>query len=199
MSQSINLFNPHLLPPRPLLTFRKLLWTALLVMGLGTIGFGFLYVQESRMELNLDSAKAQLSAKKGLLEARRQAQAPNNAFEKLLMEAKAELDRQKRLDAIINNARLGDRQGYSRYLTAIARRSLSGVWLTGIDIRAQNDGLTLIGEALSPKFVPEYIGSLESETVLQGKQFSTLEVKASTYKGYDIVKFNLHSSIEDSK
>ncbi|MDE3208943.1 MAG: PilN domain-containing protein [Pseudomonadota bacterium] len=199
MSQSVNLYNSQLLPPPPLLTLGRVGWITVLIVVLGVIGFVYLALQQHHLDARLKIERRQLLEKQNLLAMREQALSPEKAIKKELAEARLQLSRQKRLDAIIHDARLGDRRGYSRYLLAIANRSLPGVWLTRIDIEAENNGLDLEGYALNARLVPEYIDSLKSEKALQGKKFSTLEVSADTYHHKPVVEFRLHSTLKGTK
>jgi hypothetical protein len=61
-------------------------------------------------------------------------------------------------------------------MRAFARQSLDGVWLTGFEIDAGGRELALSGRALGAELVPRYLERLNHESLLQGRQFSSLKV-----------------------
>jgi hypothetical protein len=69
----------------------------------------------------------------------------------------------------------GNAEGFSAYLAALARRTTSGVWLTGIDIGGE---LVIKGRALDGERVPAYIGLLNREEAFAGRSVSQLSLSA---------------------
>jgi hypothetical protein len=69
----------------------------------------------------------------------------------------------------------GNADGFSAYLAALARRTTSGVWLTGIDIGGD---LVIKGRALDGERVPAYIRLLNREEAFAGRTVSQLSVSA---------------------
>jgi len=65
-------------------------------------------------------------------------------------------------------------QGFSRYFSALARQSISDVWLTTIYINGQTNNLQLQGSTYIPEKVPVFIQKLHNEPVFQGKHFKKL-------------------------
>lgn len=62
--------------------------------------------------------------------------------------------------------------GFSEYMRAFARRSVTGLWLTGFDIAGGE--LTLQGRTLSADLVARYLQQLNQEQAMQGRQFAAL-------------------------
>lgn len=65
-------------------------------------------------------------------------------------------------------------QGFSRYFSALARQSISDVWLTTIFINAQTNNLQLQGSTYIAEKIPVFIQKLHNESVFQGKHFEKL-------------------------
>lgn len=64
-----------------------------------------------------------------------------------------------------------DRQGYSVYLTALARQSVAGVRLTDIEIPGAGRELVLRGRTTQEAMVLRYLQRLSTEQVLAGIEF----------------------------
>ncbi|HYL88136.1 MAG TPA: PilN domain-containing protein [Burkholderiales bacterium] len=69
---------------------------------------------------------------------------------------------------------------YVQALRALASQRLDGVWLTSIALSGDTGELSLIGKALRPELVPEYIDRLTREPALRGRQFATLSIERET-------------------
>ena len=65
-------------------------------------------------------------------------------------------------------------QGFSRYFSALARQSISDVWLTTIYINGQTNNLKLQGSTYIAEKIPVFIQKLHNEPVFQGKHFEQL-------------------------
>ena len=74
--------------------------------------------------------------------------------------------------------------GYSRYLIALARQRLPGMWFDSIHIKGAGHGLELQGQTRSARLLPEYLQDLSKEKLLAGTQFGKLHLKqADSGKG----------------
>jgi hypothetical protein len=92
---------------------------------------------------------------------------------------------------------MGDSAGYSEYLRAFARRTVQGLWLTGIQIAEGGAQLTMSGRALQADLVPVLIGRLKQESVLRGRPLEALAITRSgavgKSAGRTIVDFTVSS------
>jgi len=68
-------------------------------------------------------------------------------------------------------------QGYVAPLRALARHRVEGVWLTTITLEGDSGELSLIGRALRPELVPEYIDRLTNDPAMRGRRFATLSIE----------------------
>jgi len=72
----------------------------------------------------------------------------------------------------------GNVESFSPYLAALARRTMNGVWLTGVEIRGSTDTLVIRGRVLDSDLVPAYMRSLNREPLFQGRTVSELRLSA---------------------
>jgi hypothetical protein len=85
----------------------------------------------------------------------------------------------------------GTVDGFSPFLTALARRTMDGVWITGVQIEAPSGDLVLKGRVLDSGLVPAYIRRLNEEPLFQGRPVSELSLAARTEPGKRFVEFSL--------
>jgi len=72
----------------------------------------------------------------------------------------------------------GQAESFSPYLTALARRTMNGVWLTGVEIRGPAETLVIKGRVLDGDLVPAYMRQLNREPLFQGRTVSELRLSA---------------------
>lgn len=78
--------------------------------------------------------------------------------------------------AILRRDIFGESRGYSTYFIALARQSVSDLWLTDIDIIGAGQTIQLSGRARVPERVPQYLQKLSSEKVLSGTEFKVFRL-----------------------
>lgn len=101
---------------------------------------------------------------------------PNAELEARITELNAQLKaRQDVIDALRGGV-VGTTRGFSEYMRVFSRQSLDGLWLTGFDIAAGGNDLTLAGRALSADLVPAYLQRLNREGPMQGRQFASMVI-----------------------
>ena len=179
MSQQINLFNPIFLK-------QKKIFTALpMAEALGAIVLGALlltwYAGRSVDQLAQQAAAGKLlvaERERRLVEANKQF-APRQKSPTLaadVAQAEAELASLLRVQAFLQEGTLGNSAGYAEYFRALARQNIHGVWLTGVTIVGAGTDIGVQGRALQPALIPQYIGRLKTERVMQGKTFASLDI-----------------------
>jgi hypothetical protein len=85
----------------------------------------------------------------------------------------------------------GNVEGFSPYLTALARQTMTGVWLTGVEIGSPSGDLVLKGRVLDGGLVPAYIRQLNREPLFQGRSVSELRLSAKSEQAKRYVEFSL--------
>jgi hypothetical protein len=68
-------------------------------------------------------------------------------------------------------------EGFSRYLSALSRRNLPGVWLTGFRLGGKGSPVVLKGRALRADLVPPYLQSIGSDETMRGRSVSELKLE----------------------
>jgi hypothetical protein len=112
--------------------------------------------------------------------------------------------RQDIIDAM-RNGLVGAGDGFSEYMRVFSRQSFDGVWLTGFDIAAGGEELTIAGRALTADLVPVYLQRLNREASIQGRQFTSMlitqpKLQASDEAATSYVEFRVGSGTgEDTR
>jgi len=178
MSQYINLLGPAFRKQRLLLNLPR----ALMLTGLALIAMVILQAYD---QVRVDGLQQELTSAQGLLNAQSTytdrlkgtaatpvASALDTEIRGLEMDLKAARDS----IAVLESGALGNRDGFARYLQAFSRQIVDGLWLTGFSVGGAGDVL-IQGRVLQPELVPAYIQKLNVEPALQGREFSTLELR----------------------
>lgn len=181
MAQQINLFSPLYLRQRKYfsaLTMAQAL--GLIAAGCAAL-YGYTVFQTHSLSVLSQQADARLKSGRDQL-IKLSAEMGPQGRSKLLEDEAARLEFQlKQRDALLSNLRSNageEAASFSPYLTALARQSTQGVWLTGVSISRGAASLTLHGRALDAERVPAYIRTLNREAVIQGRQISDLALTA---------------------
>jgi len=215
VSQQINLFNPLFLEKKKRFS-AVAMGQALLVLCAGTVALGF-YVSArvEHMEQQARAGAARLEQRQARL-ADVQAQfAPrkkNPEYAAQLAQAEAQLAALRHVSGVLARGELGDTSGYAGYFKALARQGMDGVWLTGVRIAGAGHDINIAGRALDGAAVPQYLGKLTREPLMQGKSFASLQIEpgvatpgAATGPGKDsgapapYVEFTLRSTLDEVK
>jgi hypothetical protein len=183
MSQQINLFNPVFLRQKHYFSALAMLQAlALIVLGVLAI-----YGYEARQNRVLERAAA--DTERHLTERRTQLvafskqfsdQSASKALAAELDGMEARLLERKSLLGDVRSGVGGDVQGYSRYLGALARAHVAGIWLTGLEIGGKSGDLVIKGRALDGALVPAYIRALNREEPFGGRRIGELRLVAKS-------------------
>jgi MSHA biogenesis protein MshI len=65
--------------------------------------------------------------------------------------------------------------GHARFLKALARQAVPGVWLTGVTLGSGGHDIEIRGRALAPELVSDYLRNLGREEAFRGQAFNRLE------------------------
>ena len=187
MSQQINLFDARFRPQKPHFSAATMALTVLAV-ALLTLGIRELYAYQNR---SLEASLAQTD--KRAAELREQAarfarELGDPGRSAAMADERARLEEQVRARRGLLTGIQGG-AGFSPYLTALARQTMQGVWLTGMEI-GPND-LVLKGRVLQSELVPLYIERLNREPLFKGRVVSELRLAAKDDAGRPYVEFSL--------
>jgi Fimbrial assembly protein (PilN) len=157
-----------------------------MLQGLGLIIFcAFLFYaysayQVSQLEQQLGAATKSIAAEQNrlaVLTADFARQRSGLTIEQELKKVEAEALAQREIVNALKSGVIGNISGYSEYMRAFARQTLSGLWLSGFSIDGDATQMSISGAALSPELVPAYIMRLNNETVMRGKTFASLQMQ----------------------
>lgn len=178
MSQQINLYNPILLQQKKIFSAATMAQSlAILLLGLlafyGYARYQVAHLQTVSMqsEKRLESAQARV----GRLTQQFNPRLKSAALESRIKQTQAELGTLAQAQQALQQSGLSESMGFSPYFKALARQIVEGLWLTRFSVAG--DEMRISGRALKPELVPAYIRRLSTEPIMQGRRFSTLEMR----------------------
>jgi Tfp pilus assembly protein PilN len=180
VSGQINLYNPALRLRRQLITGPTIL-LALIVIVLGVLG-AQAYQQIRIAALTSEAAAVEATLKDHQDELARLTREvsrmkPRKKTAAELAAAEALLRGHQQVAAAVDAGLIGTTEGFSEFMRALARRALSGVWLTSLSIDLSGEGISIAGRTLDPGLLPDYIKRLNDEPVIRGRGFAYLELQ----------------------
>lgn len=181
MTQQINLFNPALQKQRELLTANNLAAAAAVLLALLLIFAALADRQADQLSLEAQEVAANLRNEQIRLAENTKRLAELKPDARLLAElAQAEQVLTARRDVVtaLKGGAIGKTDGFSEYMRAFARQSVSGLWLTGFSIASGGSEMEIRGRAASPDSVPAYIRRLNGEKIVSGRSFAALDMRS---------------------
>lgn len=179
MTQQINLFNPAFQPQKKVFTAATMALSLLVLVG----GIAALAVygrmQTASLEAQARAGALQLERKQARLASVNLDFAPrqkNKDLDAEIAEAQAQLAALRNISRVIERGELGDTAGYAGYFKALARQSVTGLWLTGVSVSSGGRDIGIRGRTTDPATVPGYLARLTGEPLMQGKSFASLSI-----------------------
>jgi len=175
MSRQINLYSPAF--RRQSKSFSAA-WTMIAVIAVAA-AMSADYIWETRQLRDLQASRSASAAQlKQLREqvvelAKEPARTASKAMAEQVERTENLLRGRQELVARLQRGEIGDRDGYAKFLTALARRRVDGVWLTRIEIGPGSD-FAIEGRTLRADLIPGYIKLLSNEEAFKGKSIGTL-------------------------
>lgn len=199
MSQQINLFNPIFLKQKKYFSVVTMLQALLLIVIGSMLFYGYAWYQVRELaKQTVEMTKRYEAEQKRMVDYANEF-SPQRARQALDQELSG-LEAQARLqDSILQTLKsgaLGNTQGYSGYLSAFARQSVQGLWLTGFNINGDGAEISLQGAVTNPRLLPTYIQRMGREAVMRGKTFEYLKMNQPLVEGKPVnayVEFSLRS------
>jgi Tfp pilus assembly protein PilN len=184
MSQQINLFNPLFrkkgfsFTSATAMLYGVGIVIAVMAMSVGYAEYDLRATQTAARSVDADYKVA--VAQRDKLTTELAQQKPNIRLEKELSDLDAILwSRQEIVDTLKGGA-VGNTRGFSDYMLAFSRQSVSGLWLTGFDIALAGNELAIQGRTLSADLVARYLARLNQEKALSGRQFGMMRINRQT-------------------
>lgn len=178
MSQQINLYDPGFRRRAQALSAATMLVAVVVTMA-GMLAYAaYARQQVAQSEAQVEHVNAELKTMRERL-AKALADAQRGQSKGLQDEvARAEARARNRQDLIekLRGGALGNSQGFSKYLAALARQTTEGVWLTGVTVEGAAANFVIQGRMLRADLLPGYIRMLSREEALHGKQISEMKL-----------------------
>lgn len=205
MSHQVNLLNPLLKKQRDFLSLRNMLQALGFIIVGSLLFYGYAFYVAKELTRQYDENVQRYNSEQANLARFAQEFSPQRSNEVLQAEVsrlEKELETQKELGDALTSSAGGGTPVFSEYMRAFSRQIVQGLWLTGFTVTGDGSGISLSGRALDPELLPIYIQRLSKEQIMQGKTFSTLEIKAGAGEGAGAVpasgpryvEFKLHST-----
>lgn len=177
MSQQLNLFNPVFLRQKKYFSATTMLQCLGIVLIALVAMYGFQRWQLSGLERQLADAKVQHNTvQQQLTQFGAAKRTPSAALQDEATRLDAQAKAQAALLDRLESGELGNTDGFSRYLSALARQTLPGVWLTGFRATGGEGPQTIKGRMLQPELLPAYLRALNKEQSLRGHGFAELQL-----------------------
>lgn len=180
MRQQINLYDPILRQPRPMLS------ATASAQGLGLVFLGIVLFQiyaqwqVSSLAANVEELRAAsaLAAKRyDTLQATSPRKTPDPELDGRIAALTEEVGRASKLADALGAGAFGNATGMSGYLVGLARQRIEGLWLTQIEIREGGNAINLAGRSTSAEQVPQYLQRLSGEQAFKGRTFGGLALR----------------------
>ena len=178
MSQQINLYAPIFRKQTKVFSATTMLQGLGLIVLVVAVFFYYISMQTSILEIRANDAGRQLQGELARLKAYGLGDSPAERARALAERKKAleaSLTTHSQAAAALDSSGVGRDEGYAEPLRALARVSMDGVWLTGIQFSEARE-LSLSGRARNPELVAAYLQRLRSEKALRAQEFAHLEV-----------------------
>lgn len=179
MSRQINLYSPAFRPPAKKFSA---VWTVSAVVAIASGMFAY-YAWETQQLRDLRASRTAAAAqlkqvREQLAAVGRTTQKPKNkALEDQVARSENLLKSRQELFARLQSGEIGNRDGYAKFLTALARQHMEGIWLTGIEISGPGSDFVLEGRTVRADLLSGFIKMLRNEDALRGKPIGTLSLR----------------------
>ena len=181
MSQQINLYQPEA-PP----SLRPLLVPVMMVLVVVAVVLAYVQIlssQNNDIRNQILQAEAQLKGERdklGMLKAKLAERGDDSDVAEQLAAAKAAAADSQVIIAKIESGELGTMDGYSGQLTALAKTTEDGIWLTGVRIHKGGRDIYLEGRSLDPESVLKYTEKVNRQMAPFGAQITGIDLTPVT-------------------
>jgi hypothetical protein len=174
--QQINLLNPQLLTPQVAFSSKTIAWMLLGVVVVGLLVYGWVERNAGDIQQQQDKVQAVRDELQAKIDAQSQPSeegvTPEDQHSQVVAEEKRRLVQLQKLQMALGGVK--GEVGFSARLHALANEGLSGVWLT--DIEFGRADFRLMGRALEPARIPDYLALLSRQPGLQDLPLSRFNI-----------------------
>jgi Tfp pilus assembly protein PilN len=186
VSQQVNLYQPIFRRQERKFSARAMLQAVGLVVGGVLLMVFYTQWQISSLRSEIKRAEVQqATVSKRLDDLVRQFSGRIKArtVDEEIARLESEIGAKQRIYDILQRGVFSNSEGFSGYLTALARQNLQGVWLTGFEITGAAEQMMLQGRSVSRELVPRYMQRLSAEKQLAGIEFRTFYLSGAVPQG----------------
>jgi Tfp pilus assembly protein PilN len=174
--QQINLLNPQLLTPQVAFSSKTIAMTLLGVVVVGLLLFVWVGRSAGGIQAQQDQVQALHDSLQGKIDAQNQPSAdgttPADQHSKAVTEEKRHIAQLQQLQAALGMVQ--GEVGFSSRLRALANEGMPGVWLTEIEFGRSD--FRLLGRALQPARIPDYLALLSRQPALRDLPLSRFDI-----------------------
>lgn len=198
--QQINLYLPEFQPNREPLRAVHMLWGGVVLVVLLLIASIVSSNSNKTLSGQVETQRAQLDQLKRQLDELNKSQPQANlaALDAEILGLLNDFMRRERLVGIVSNTNLGNSNGFSGQLRAMARQSLETISLDAFSLSRGGNYAELMGKTLASDQVPLYIQRLRTETSFSKVAFGVLHIVPSEQQA-GLFEFSLAKQTVDDK
>lgn len=179
MPRHINLIDPPRKTCSPYFKVQQMGVPILIVLlAMGSWG-GWMRLRVALAKQKLNAVETQLQPAQEQLnriQAGLGAEQINAELREQLAKAELNLKARKDIQTALQRGELGATQGFSGMLSAFARQTVPGLWLTGMTLDGGGRDIALSGQALQADAVAALVRALHTEPILSGRAIATLKI-----------------------
>lgn len=170
--QQVNLYQDELRDTKLKYSFEILLkLCGVLIVGLSMLS-GFKYYQLQQDQIALAEIKKNNDILKTEKQKIEQSKGKQDAgLAQKITDKTKELANKQKVVQILTQDEFGNTNGFSGYLTGLARQRLEGLWLTQLSISGGGSNITLNGSTVKAELLPKYLQRLSAEKAFSGITF----------------------------
>lgn len=180
MTQQINLFNPIFLRQKKYFSLVTIMQALALVLVGAMSFYAYAVFQTGRLSKEVEETNKRMELEKERLGQAKVEFGPKKKstdLEKQVTELEKKVRDREEILGVQKDGVVPAGKGFSEYMRAFARQSVNGLWLTNFRMRGNGGDMVIIGRALRPDLVPDYLKRLGNERIMNGQPFSTLEMQ----------------------
>lgn len=112
-----------------------------------------------------------------------------------LEEATRTLGERQAVLNLIRSTSLGDTDGFSGQLEALARQDIDGIWLTRIVLAGRNRSTRIEGRTYRAELIPAYVQSLTDEAAFSDLRFHRFQIDSPLEDDGSALTFSMDSKV----
>ncbi len=197
--QQINLYQPIFRKQEKIFSARAMLQGGAMIVGGLLLVFAYASWQTAalnRQVAELERQRAQGQARLVELARKYPKRAQDPELASRAERVRTAVVAKQKVLAAMGGKELGNREGFTVQLEALARQRPPMVWLKTIGISDGGREFLLAGSALKPEQIPQYLQRLSTEPAFAGSEFRSF-VMNRPEKGRDQVDFTLRTTPEE--